>query len=1338
MTRFEEKSFMNVSAIVCMLLLSSILIPISTSQKLNPSPIKLKILDSSPKPKEILEFLSKNYGHMNLNTEKWISSFGDLSRYGDKEITSKDFIDGDIKHFKEEKFAEEKLKEIIKNENRPVYRVELLNKEIIKEEWIYLTEKRKRWEVLHFLYSIEKFREDNFMMEEVRALENVCYLLWNDINNWKLASMAIYGIKALEDLKYGPRNKMPSPNIKEGTKSINVDLHIVAYYTPSGDCNDDPDISFDVTIGGSSYTWDGPSDDDDWSGDVIFSTTTTSSSVSITIHTRERDSGLCGGDDDFGTASLTYYVNTKKWSGSTSLPKVSMSGADGSITIWFHIQSDCDNNNDVITEGSTVKGYIIDVYDGVNYYDSSDTYKMSIDQSYVDSRWGIYLEVTPENSLDCDLYLYDSNSVLKASSTSSGSGGTESIFYRLQPTDPSGVYYAEIKVASGYGVYSLTYQIYQLVDFTIEVTGLQSETSTVTYKKMGTTYQHTLTSSSSTFSDFCDYGSQLTISVPQGLYTYDPTSYTMTNDTTIVVHFYRTPIKIVINEISASGTGNSEWIEIYNDGSETVYINGWKITDQDGNVIVLPDTLEPMPPNTYLMIYMGSGTNDYKFSDDGIARLYMNSAVNVLNEDGDDITILYEPGDKVIDYVAYSRGYGDEDIDSIPSGGKFVLDGLGANGYAPAPYPGGSISLIPHGQDRDRAYDWYVSNSTSKTPESRNVNALNVSGIDHAPAEIGTGSTDVLIEGIYMEAIGGNMNVSQITVHLVGNASDSDISAIYLYKDADNSGGYSSGDSLVKSTTFSNGVATFTGFVIPLSSGEHTYLFLVVDIADSPSAYGHAFSLVVRAEDIVLSPITDVVVIRNPVASSQSTIVPTDYTPPEVESVLVDPSKNVQGTAYVNRDFIVYFTFNEDMKINVEPDITVSSNNLQISSRGWQDKRTYWVSFSVSEGIEENVDISIQNAEDIAGNPSHKYTLRIRVDTLNPQVIQIMFDKYSEYNGKIYVSKNFTLKLMFSEAMNLSSIPQIVFEPSNVSSENIVWYGNSMLIMNFNISFNYSGPVNIYVANGYDLAGNSLNAFTYTFILDTVAPTAKIFVDKSSPIGPGNIHITIKFSEIMNTSLPVYINFSGKRVNGDWVNETVWEGDYSITTEYGEVKITVAGGRDIAKNVMIPANLSVIVDTRPPEISEVLYEKEVNEGSYITIKVRVSDEYSGIGKITLWYKQEGSFVSVEMNQQGDYWVATIPGSVSHPPSVEFYIVAEDTLGNSIKSSTYSINIVPWYIVMWWLWLLIAIIIILIILFIYYNKRRAKAQQIPLKESLAEKMKKKFRKEEGEYDEFYEE
>jgi len=450
----------------------------------SPNPMRVNDPDKDPiAGKFIVHLVNQYQSEVNIyQLTYWLSTLN-LPKGAEKNhiFTSRDFIDGNVSHFKEEEYAYHKMKEIISKEGmRPIYRVELLNASIFREEWTNLTLKTKQWEILHWMHDLENMRNIDksysnpyklnwYNPEDMRTLEWLGYKLHQNINDWRMAFTIVKGIKSIDDARIGPFFALyPTKTAREtnwATKTRagpthTVTFQLVRWYSGTSDCHGDNDGYVKITIGSWQYVSGVREDDDSWNAKIIFTNSnTTGSTAYIRLENWESDSGLCGGDDDYGSASFTYYFSTKTWSGSSSTPYVHTSGSDGWADDWFVIEGGDDNEAKLgiyVPNGDNDPMYggwcfndpwdtptIVTFYGGNHYY-SYAYYSYSYYAFYVSSGTTISVHLQP-SSYNLDLYLYNTSGAQVKSSTNTGTA-EDDITYTATET---GYWYIGIYAAAG-------------------------------------------------------------------------------------------------------------------------------------------------------------------------------------------------------------------------------------------------------------------------------------------------------------------------------------------------------------------------------------------------------------------------------------------------------------------------------------------------------------------------------------------------------------------------------------------------------------------------------------------------------------------------------------------------------------------------------------------------------------------------------------------------------------------------------------------------------------------------------------------------------------------------
>jgi hypothetical protein len=154
---------------------------------------------------------------------------------------------------------------------------------------------------------------------------------------------------------------------------------------------------------------------------------------------------------------------------------------------------------------------------------------------------------------------------------------------------------------------------------------------------------------------------------------------------------------IVINEVLYDPLGNDvegEFIELFNNGSTTVDLQGWQLTDSDGEGVdaVLPSMV--MPSGSFVLIMTGMGTNMTSLDQD-VPIVYMGRTQGVWTNTGDDV-LLMDPDGHAVDVMTYGSGIY---VDPVP-------EEVDWEGECPEVKEGYSLIRYPDGFDTGSAEDF--------------------------------------------------------------------------------------------------------------------------------------------------------------------------------------------------------------------------------------------------------------------------------------------------------------------------------------------------------------------------------------------------------------------------------------------------------------------------------------------------------------------------------------------------------------------------------------------------------------------------------------------------------
>jgi len=584
---------------------------------------------------------------------------------------------------------------------------------------------------------------------------------------------------------------------------------------------------------------------------------------------------------------------------------------------------------------------------------------------------------------------------------------------------------------------------------------------------------------------------------------------------------------LVINEIHSYGSGNQEWVELYNPRNKPTNFTDLKLTDQDGNTLNLSalrddkgQPILPVPPNNYVVIYFGKGRNETNYngySDPITGKVTGNATIHtwwnrdVLNDDGDDL-LLYNGtyGTKncwYIDYVVYSNGGPNSDIDQPPMGSKirFARDGSGFNGYAPAPGPNESIALVPNGQDTHRASSWYIMRhivsggryDNSITPGMRNANILKVSMRDVSPVNQTQGTERAVI--MYnMTAVGGNIAVFRTFVKLYGSIKDYELKS-GLYEDTNKNGIWDSGDQsyITGYNTYSGHATTFSTPNINVQKDTTDTFFITVKLSQNASIF-HNYSLQLIDMDTGMwsdNNHTNEVYFLNTLQTRYVKISPIDQTPPYVTDIHFNGSMPL-GPGWHN----VTVYFDKKMDTRIQPNVTYGLKGYEYPILGNWLNSTVWAGrFNInSRGPHGILTLMVRNAKDVWWNVMIPYKHQFKVDTIKPYIANITYSALPPYPAGMPVN----ITLTFSE--NVTNVMAFI-EKNNKQVFKVRVYSVNATVYHLHFTTQVSwksGPYTLYVFNATDSAGNIMNDFRTNFTVDT-APPAISYIEQPSSVVEG-------------------------------------------------------------------------------------------------------------------------------------------------------------------------------------------------------------------------------------------
>ncbi len=577
------------------------------------------------------------------------------------------------------------------------------------------------------------------------------------------------------------------------------------------------------------------------------------------------------------------------------------------------------------------------------------------------------------------------------------------------------------------------------------------------------------------------------------------------------------PVKnLVINEFSSYGSASNEWVELYNPSTEYANYTDLKLTDQDGNIVNISQAgITSIPPNSYLVVHMGAGTNT-SFSN-GRADVYGWLKGNILNDDGDDILIYngtyMTQNCQYIDYIAYYNGGPDFDVDAPPIGShlKFYLYGRGTFGYIPAPGKDESASLVPNGEDKDNATDWYITRDResasgtayvrSMTPGSENVNILKVTAEDIAPNSIMQGNFTYVIK-LNFEGIGVTgeyMKPMDIVLNMTGTATSSDVVSLSLNT--------TTGIGLDERPMSLDKNVILGNFNYNIHSGETQTYYLGVKLAKDADIF-HNFSISLYDIDMESRPTdsahNDEVYIPQPIVTKQINITPIDQTPPYVTNVSFDYGSQLPLGPGMHH---VTIQFDEPMDTRILPDVTYGKFGYEYNITGNWTSNTEWDgNFIVNnEGPHGELTLMVDGAKDVFWNVQIPYQTNFIVDTEKPYIKDIQYSAVPPYPAWLPVN----ITITFSE--NVTGVNAAIKQGKHIQEviTDIYKVNDTVYCLEFNTQSLKTGNYTLWVYNATDIAGNVMIDFQTNFSVDTSPPIISYVDYKTNVVEGENVSFLV-------------------------------------------------------------------------------------------------------------------------------------------------------------------------------------------------------------------------------------
>ncbi len=451
--------------------------------------------------------------------------------------------------------------------------------------------------------------------------------------------------------------------------------------------------------------------------------------------------------------------------------------------------------------------------------------------------------------------------------------------------------------------------------------------------------------------------------------------------------------------------------------------------------------------------------------------------------------------------------------------------------------------------------------------------ALTVVGTDEAPTNVPQGQTDVVMEHLTLTAGSDDISITSITVDLSGTGGDTDIVAVRLYDDTDDSGNLTAGDTqLGTSQTFLSGTLTFSGLSFVVNFGTPENLLIVFDINTTATPDATVGCAIVDETYIIVTA-PDTVNIFAAIRSTNSSI-QGDVTLPTITSIVLSvPSPIKAGTVTFN------ITFSEDMNTTISPTVTFGFTSPYdthtitpslYSTTTWTG--TITIDASTGDGTHT---LNVSGAEDLAGNQMLSNTsFTFVIDTTPPTIIGM-----TPTGTDVPLATS--ISITFNESMDTASVEN-AFSYSNgtttwtAANGSIDWSANTMTFTPTS-ELSYHTEFTVSVGMGAeDVTGNGLTSqFSWQFTTIQQPDITSPAVVSGSPTGT-DIEVTdiltITFDEPMNhTSVENSITITPDVQISDYS----WDGNiltvtFSSDLEYDtEYNVTIGtGAKDSAGNAL--------------------------------------------------------------------------------------------------------------------------------------------------------------------------
>ena len=399
-------------------------------------------------------------------------------------------------------------------------------------------------------------------------------------------------------------------------------------------------------------------------------------------------------------------------------------------------------------------------------------------------------------------------------------------------------------------------------------------------------------------------------------------------------------------------------------------------------------------------------------------------------------------------------------------------------------------------------------------------------------------------------------------------------------------------------------------------------------------------------------------------------------------------------------NFTVTVEYNEDMNTGTDPTIVFDpdvSSTLTNPTPSWTDATTFVMTYDVADaGVEvDDIDITVDNAIDVAGNAQVPYTEAdaFDIDTQNP-VVDLLTPAPVLITDADVGAGNFTLTVEYIEDMDTGTNPTIVFTPdvsSTLTNPTPSWPNATTFVMTYDVVDvdETIWGIAVHIAGAVDdPAGNTQVPYDEADVFDinTVGPEVVLLTPDphlitDADVGTDTFTLTVDYNEDMDTGINPIITFPCEDPtntitfnNGSWSDPDTYVAHYDVADvneTVMNIDVHIEGAKAYSSgNIQEHYDEADVfsIDTENP-ISSVLTAIYNSTTGCIEVAWEASDA-NGIQQVELYVRIDGvdPFVLTDTDNTGNttgtfnYCLDPSP-LVCEEGTYEFYTIATDVPGN---------------------------------------------------------------------------